>query len=262
MDLQITGHVAIVQGASKGIGRGIAEALAAEGCDLVLAARNEETLQQAADEITKASGRRAIAVAADSASLEDNEKLVACAKAEFGRLDILVCNSGGPAPGGLVDLTPQHWRDAAALLVVSPAHLLKTALPLLEQSPAPRFLVVTSSSTREPVGGLLLSNTYRPGIVGMIKTLANELGPRGIRCHSLAPGRIDTDRLAKVMSMQAQRTGKEVDEVKKTALGLIPAGRFGRPADLGSLAAYLASPRADYLTGGNWLVDGGLIKSL
>ncbi|MDK2973365.1 MAG: 3-oxoacyl-[acyl-carrier protein] reductase [Candidatus Sumerlaeota bacterium] len=262
MDLQLTGHAAIVQGGSAGIGRGIAESLAAEGCDIVLAARNAAPLEKAAAEIAAASGRRVVCETADSADLASAERLVERARSEFGRLDILVCNSGGPAPGKAMDLASEQWIDAAHLLIASPVALLKAAMPLLERSPAPRFFVVTSSSTCQPVAGLTLSNVYRPGVVGLIKTLADELGASGLRCHSLAPGRVDTQRLANVIAMQARNAGKEPEAVRKDLLATIPAGRLGEPADLGALAAFLASPKADYLTGGNWLVDGGFIKCL
>jgi 3-oxoacyl-[acyl-carrier protein] reductase len=262
MDLGIFGHAAIVQASSKGIGFGIAEALAREGVNLVLTGRNQEALTAAANRLSVAYGVGIRTHVADSADTAAACQAVDVARAEFGRLDIVVANSGGPPPGGVLDLTADQWRAAAELLLVAPVELLRAALPLLRESPAPRFLVVTSSSTREPVAGLALSNTMRPGVVGLIKTMAGELGPLGVRCHSLAPGRIATDRLDAVIAMQAGRAGKTPGEIRAAMLGTIPAGRLGSTADMGSLAAFLCSPRADYLTGGNWLVDGGLIKSL
>ncbi|MBI5155463.1 SDR family oxidoreductase [Candidatus Poribacteria bacterium] len=262
MDLGLMGHAAIVQGASKGIGLGIARALAQEGCDVLLTARGEDALRHAAEAITRETGRRALWQAGDSADLAAADKLVARAECAFGRLDILVANSGGPPPGRFVDLSPEQWAAAANLILTAPCMLLKRALPLLEKSPAPRFFIVTSSSTREPVMGLTLSNTFRPGVTGLIKTLAQELAPQRVCCHSLAPGRIDTDRLGHVIENQAKQLGKTPDEVRKAMIASIPAGRLGEPADLGSVAAFLASPRAGYLTGLNILVDGGLIKTI
>lgn len=262
MDLGIAGHVAIVQGATKGIGRGIAEALAAEGVDLVLTARTAEALDATAKEIAARSGRRVVFEAADSADLSAVPRIVEKARATFGRVDIVVCNSGGPAPGGVLDLAPEQWRAANELLFLSPVTLLKEALPLLEKSPAPRLFVVTSSSTREPVMGLTLSNTFRPGVAGLIKTLAQELAAKRVRCHCLSPGRIDTERLAKVFAVQAQKRGVEPSEVREASIASIPAGRIGSPADMGSVAAFLSSPKADYLTGMNWLIDGGLVKTI
>lgn len=260
MDLQLTGNVAIVQGASKGIGRGIARCLAREGCDLVLTARTEETLAQTAAEIAAETGRNVKHFALDSSNVEAQTSLVDFAREQFGRLDILVANSGGPAPGGLKDLSPEQWRAAADLLIVGPTLLLKTALPLLKQSPAPRFFVVTSSSTVTPVSGLALSNTFRPAIVGLIKQLTEELAAENVCCHSVAPGRVDTDRLANIFAMQGKKQDKSPEEMRDAALKMIPAGRLGTPEDLGNLVAYLSSPLAEYLRGGNWLVDGGLIR--
>jgi 3-oxoacyl-[acyl-carrier protein] reductase len=254
--------VAIVQGASKGIGRGIAEALAAEGCDLLLTARSAEPLREAAEAITCASGRRVFTAAADSADLAALEAQVRQVEREFGRLDIIVCNSGGPPPGAAMDLKPEQWAAAAQLLLTSPVTLLRHALPLLRKSPAPRFFIVTSSSTKQPVPGLTLSNVYRPGVTGLIKTLADELGADRIRCHSIAPGRFDTDRLGHVIKIQAEKGRKSEQEVVEAMKASIPAGRLGEPREIGDLVAFLASERADYLTGANWLVDGGLVKSI
>lgn len=262
MDLRLTGHVAIVQGASRGLGRGIAQALAAEGCDLVLSARTEGPLRETAAAISQASGRRVVPIAGDSSDLNFAKTLVEAAKTYLGRLDILVANSGGPPPGGILDLTDAHWAAASELLLASPARLIREALPHLRESPAPRVFIVTSSSTRQPVPGLTLSNTFRPALCGLVKTLSEELARDRVRIHSLAPGRFDTDRLQEVIHMQAGRAGKTPDQITEAMLASIPAGRLGEPIELGHLAAFLASPLADYLTGGNWLIDGGLIRAI
>jgi len=262
MDLKIKHHVALIQGASRGIGRGIANALAAEGCDLAITGRDEASLSKAAGEITSAHGVRVLPLVADSSSVAEVEESLSRTAKEFGRLDILVANSGGPPPGSFSTLTMDQWRAAAELLIVSPVALLGAAMPHLERSPAPRFFVVTSSSSRQPVDGLTLSNTYRPGVMGLIKTLAIELGPVGVCCHSLAPGRIDTSRLAAVIKMQAERAQVAADDIRESMVASIPVGRLGTPADLGSLAAFLSSPLASYLTGQNWLVDGGLVRTI
>ncbi len=173
-----------------------------------------------------------------------------------------MANSGGPPAGTFHDLTLDQWRSGAELLLVSPVALLKAALSTLEKSPSPRFFVITSSSSRQPVDGLTLSNTYRPGVVGLVKTLAGELAPKGICCHSLAPGRIDTARLQSVIEMQAERAMADPSAIRGAMVASIPLGRIGKPADLGNLAAFLSSPLAGYLTGQNWLVDGGLIRAI
>lgn len=262
MDLGLKGRAAIVQGTSQGLGRGIAEAFAAEGCNVILTARNEDALTRTASEIAERHGVRAVPYAADSADLTAVHALPGEAGLLFGRLDILVCNSGGPPPGTFDTIEPQQWRDAADLLILSPVTLLKAALPLLRQSPAGRFFIVTSSSTRQPVHGLTLSNVFRPGIVGLIKTLAEELAADGICCHSLAPGRFDTARLANLMKVLAEKKGVTPEDIRAQMEASIPAGRLGQPEELGALAAFLASGRAGYLTGQNWLADGGLVNTI
>jgi 3-oxoacyl-[acyl-carrier protein] reductase len=261
MDLQLHGKVALVQGATRGLGRGIAEVLAREGCDLMLTARTPADLETTARELTRSTGRRILWRAVDSADLDAMPGLVHTTGRELGALDILVCNSGGPPPGGIRHLTPQQWNDASKLLITAPAYLLQCSLALLEQSASPRFFVVTSSSTRVPVAGLTLSNVLRPGVVGLIKTLVDELGAMGLCCHSIAPGRFDTVRLQNVINAQAQRSGATPDQVRTAMLQAIPAGRLGDPIELGNLVAFLASPLASYLNGGNWIADGGLTKA-
>ncbi|MBI1290942.1 SDR family oxidoreductase [bacterium] len=262
MDLQLKRKVALVQGATKGLGLGVAEALAAEGCDLLLTARTASALSDTAARLAEQYGIQTAWLAADSADLEAIPSLVKAAEDGFGRLDILVCNSGGPAPGGIRQLTAKQWADAAQLVLASPALLLKEALPLLERSASPRFFVITSSSTRQPVAGLTLSNSMRPGVVGLIKSIVEELGPTGLCCHSIAPGRFDTDRLKAVIRTQAERAGKSDDAIREAMLGSIPAGRLGEPIELGRLVAYLSSPLASYLNGGNWVIDGGLVRAI
>ena len=262
MNLELRNHVAIVQGGSKGIGRGIAEALAAEGCDVVLTARTRETLDTAADEIALKSGRRTHAVVNDSASIAGIPSLLDAVREKFGRLDIIVCNSGGPPAGRFKDLSDAQWREAADLLVVSPVALLRAALPMLEKSPAPRFFVVTSSTAKTPTPGLTLSNVYRPAVVGLVKTLTEEFAGTELCCHSIAPGRFDTERLAHLIDIRAEESGRPREEVIAGITGSIPARRLGEPIEIGRLVAFLASPLAGYLRGGNWLVDGGLVRAI
>ncbi|MCC5876181.1 MAG: SDR family oxidoreductase [Candidatus Sumerlaeia bacterium] len=262
MDLQIKGHVAIVQGASRGIGHGIADSLAAEGCNLLISARNETSLKDAARDLATRHGVRVEAIAGDSADPGLNQQLVDAAREKFGRLDILVCNSGGPPAGTFKTLGPDAWSAAANLIVVAPVDLLRRSLDLLAASPAPRFFVVTSSSTRVAIDGLTLSNVYRPAVVGLVKSLSSDLAAEGICCHSIAPGRIDTDRLRHLADVTSERTGQTPEEVLEGMRKATPAGRLGTPVDLGSLVAYLSSPAAEFLNGGNWLVDGGFVRAL
>jgi len=246
VDLGLQGRTAIVCGGSAGIGLGIAEALADEGVNLVLLARGREPLER------EASRLGAIAVTGDVTSAEDCERVVRAAADAHGGVDILVNNSGGPPRTPAVGLTAEQVEGAVQLLLVSVVRLTGLCLPFLERSPAGRVVNVTSSTVREPTDNLALSNAVRPGVVGWAKSLARELGPKGITVNSIAPGRIDTERLRDVYP----------DGPTEADLRAIPLGRLGRPRELGDLVAFLCSDRAAYLTGTVIPVDGGLTRGL
>jgi 3-oxoacyl-[acyl-carrier protein] reductase len=246
VDLGLQGRTAIVCGGSAGIGLGIAEALADEGVRLVLLARGREALER------EASRLGAIAVPGDVTSAEDCERVVRAAVEAHGGLDILVNNSGGPPRTPAVGLTAEQVEEAVRLLLVSVVRLTGLCLPHLERSPAGRIVNVTSSTVREPTDNLALSNAVRPGVVGWAKSLARELGPTGITVNSIAPGRIDTERLREVYP----------DGPTEADLRAIPLGRLGRPRELGDLVAFLCSDRAAYVTGTVIPVDGGLTRGL
>jgi len=246
VDLGLQGRTAIVCGGSAGIGLGIAEALADEGVNLVLLARGREALER------EASRLGAIAVTGDVTSAEDCERVVRAAADAHGGVDILVNNSGGPPRTPAVGLTAEQVEGAVQLLLVSVVRLTGLCLPFLERSPAGRVVNVTSSTVREPTDNLALSNAVRPGVVGWAKSLARELGPKGITVNSIAPGRIDTERLRDVYP----------DGPTEADLRAIPLGRLGRPRELGDLVAFLCSDRAAYLTGTVIPVDGGLTRGL
>ncbi|HXF98894.1 MAG TPA: SDR family oxidoreductase [Gaiellaceae bacterium] len=246
MELGLAGRTAIVCGASAGIGLGIAEALAAEGANVVLFARRRELLER---EAARLGG---LAVPGDVRSAEDAERLVRTTVDAYGGIDILVNNSGGPPRGPAVGLTAEQVEEAARLLLVSVVRLTGLCLPYLEQSPAGRIVNVTSSTVREPAANLALSNAVRPGVIGWAKTLARELGPKGITVNSLAPGLIDTARIREVYP-----EGPTEEDLRE-----IPLGRLGRPRELGDLVAFLCSERAGYITGTVIPVDGGLLRSL
>lgn len=246
MELGLAGRTAIVCGASAGIGLGIAEALAEEGVNLVLLARGREALER---EAARLGG---LAVPGDVTSAEDGERVVRAAVDAHGGVDILVNNSGGPPRTPAVGLTAQQVEEAVQLLLVSVVRLTGLCLPYLERSPAGRIVNVTSSTVREPTDHLALSNAVRPGVVGWAKSLARELGPKGITVNSIAPGRIDTERLRDVYP----------DGPTERDVRAIPLGRLGRPRELGDLVAFLCSDRAAYVTGTVIPVDGGLTRGL
>ena len=246
MDLGLDGRTAIVCGASSGIGLGIAEALAAEGANVVMFARRRELLEQ---EAARVGG---LAVAGDVTSADDLERLVNAAVEGYGGIDVLVHNSGGPQRAVATELDAKNVRGAVDLLLVSIVQLTRLCLPHLERSPAGRIVTVTSSTVREPIDSLALSNSIRPGVMGWSKSLARELGSKGITVNCIAPGRIDTERVREVYP-----DGPSADD-----LAAIPLRRLGTTREVGDVVAFLCSERASYVSGTVLLVDGALTRSL
>ena len=246
MELGLRGRTAIVCGASSGIGLGIAESLAGEGANVVMFARRRELLEEQAARIG------GVLVAGDVTSEDDLGRLVATAVDRFGGVDVLVHNSGGPHPSLASQLDAEKMRTAVELLLVSIVRLTALCLPHLERSPAGRIVTVTSSTVREPIDNLALSNSIRPGIVGWSKSLARELGPKGITVNCLAPGRIDTARIREVYP----------DGPTAEDLATIPLGRLGTTREVGDVVAFLCSERASYVSGAVVLVDGALTRGL
>ncbi|HJR95900.1 MAG TPA: SDR family oxidoreductase [Gaiellaceae bacterium] len=246
MDLGLDGRTAIVCGASSGIGLGIAESLAGEGADVVMFARRRALLEQQAERLG------GLAVPGDVTKAEDLERLVSTAVDTYGGIDILVNNSGGPPRTTAAELDAAKVEAAVELLLVSIVRLTGLCLPYLERSPAGRVVTVTSSSVREPIDNLALSNSIRPGIAGWSKSLARELGPKGITVNCIAPGRIDTDRVREVYP-----DGPTVED-----LATIPLRRLGTTREVGDVAAFLCSDRASYVSGIVVLVDGALTRGL
>jgi 3-oxoacyl-[acyl-carrier protein] reductase len=246
MDLGLSDRTAIVCGASSGIGLGIAESLAGEGANVVMFARRRELLEREAKRIG------GLPVAGDVTSRDDLERLVTTAVDAHGGIDILVNNSGGPPRSTAAELDAEKVEAAVALLLVSVVRLTGLCLPYLERSPAGRIVNVTSSSVREPIASLALSNAIRPGVVGWAKSLARELGPKGITVNCLAPGRIDTDRIREVYP----------DGPSEDDLAAIPLRRLGTTREVGDVVAFLCSERASYVSGTVMLVDGALTRGL
>ena len=246
MDLGLENRTAIVCGASSGIGLGIAGSLAGEGANVVMFARRRELLEQEAARIG------GLAVPGDVTSATDLERLAATAADTYGGVDILVNNSGGPERTTAAELDAPKVETAVQLLLVSIVRLTSLCLPYLERSPAGRIVTVTSSSVREPIENLALSNSLRPGIAGWSKSLARELGPKGITVNCIAPGRIDTDRVREVYP----------DGPTEADLATIPLRRLGTTREVGDVAAFLCSDRAAYVSGTVILVDGALTRGL
>jgi 3-oxoacyl-[acyl-carrier protein] reductase len=246
MDLGLKGRTAIVCGASSGLGLATAEALAAEGANVTMFARRREVLQREADRIG------ALGVRGDVTNPRDLSAAVERTVEAFGGLDILVWNSGGPPPGPATAITPESVEEAVELLLAPLVRLVELSLPHLTRSEGGRILVFTSSAVKEPTEHLALSNTVRPGVTGYAKSLARELGPQGVTVNCVAPGRIDTARLAQLYP----------DGPSEADLQSIPLGRWGTPQEFGDVACFLASDRARYVTGTTVVVDGGLTRGL
>jgi 3-oxoacyl-[acyl-carrier protein] reductase len=246
MDLGLKGRTALVCGASSGLGLATAESLAGEGANVTMFARRRDVLEREAERIG------ALAVRGDVKNPRDLSAAVDQTVAAFDGLDILVWNGGGPPPGTAAEMNAAALEEAFELLVLPAVRLVELCLPQLERSAAGRILFFTSIAVKEPAPHLALTNALRPGLTGWAKSLARDLGPRGITVNCVAPGRIDTARLA-----QLYPAGPSEAELAE-----IPIGRWGTPQEFGDVACFLASDRARYVTGTTVLVDGGLSRGL
>jgi len=248
MDLGLQGKVALVTGASQGIGFAIAKELASEGARVAVSSRTEEKIQAAAEEI----GARPYVH--DTLDLDAAPALVEAVERDLGPIDILVANTGGPPGGDPLEFTREQWEAAHRELVVAPIEMIELVVPGMRERGFGRILSVSSSAAREPIPTLLMSNAHRPGLLGVLKTLAQKLAPEGITLNTILPGRIATDRIKHLHG--------SIEKAQEVAREQIPAGRLGSAEEIAAAAAFLCSERASYITGVSLLVDGGLTKSL
>ena len=262
MDLGLSGKVAIVAGGSRGLGKACAMTLAAEGADLVLAARDDNTLQAAATEIEAIHDRKVLAVPTDVTREEDVDRLVEAAMEKYSRVDVLVANAGGPPASRFETTDVAAWRSAIELNLLSTIHLCRGVVPIMKRQGNGRIVAITSISVKQPVDGLILSNTARAGVVGMMKTLSNELAPDGIGVNVVCPGYTKTDRLVDLASRLSEQEGVSEEAIQKRWTDQIPMGRLGDPAEFASVVAFLCSERASYVTGTCLQVDGGVVRSV
>ncbi|MDT8367625.1 MAG: SDR family oxidoreductase [Longimicrobiales bacterium] len=262
MDFGLEGRVALVAAASRGLGRAIADELAAEGCDLVICARSEGPLEAARAAIEEASGRRVVARPTDVAVAAEVHALVDFALDTFGGVDVLVTNGGGPPPGGLDAHDLDAWRAGSAVTLESVIGLVKGVLPGMRERGWGRILNVTSIAVKQPVEGLLLSNALRAAVTGFARTLANEVAAEGITVNNLMPGYTRTERLDELADHIAATKGGSPADAFDAWAAQVPMGRVGEPREFAALAAFLASERARYITGQSIAVDGGWIRSL
>lgn len=262
MDLGLRGKVALVTAASKGLGRAIAEELAAEGTNLILCARGAEALDECQRSIVATSGVDVLAITADVSAPHEIDSLIRGALERFGRVDILVTNAGGPPSGTFESLTPEMWNSAVRLTLMSAVNLARGVLPSMRAQKWGRIINVTSIAVKQPVDGLMLSNSVRSAVTGFARTLANEVAPLGITVNNILPGYTRTNRVEELASAIAGRESVSVGDALGKWEAEIPMGRLGEPRELAALAAFLASERASYITGSSIAVDGGWIKGL
>jgi len=262
MDLGLRDRVAIVAAASKGLGRAVAEELAREGAHVAICARTAADLEAAATRIRQHGGGEVFWKAADVGNSVAVAEFVKAVEKKFGRVDICVTNTGGPPSKLFAATTDEDWRVWTDQLLMSVVYFAQAVLPLMQKRNWGRFLTITSYSVKQPVEGLLLSNSLRAGVTGIVRTLANEYGASGITVNNVCPGYARTNRLDDLAAMMGTRTGESAEKVFEGWKKLIPAGRLGRPEEFASVVAFLASERASYVNGVSLTVDGGTTRSL
>lgn len=262
MDFGISGKRALVLASSRGLGLGIAEALAAEGVNVLLCGRTEERLKANCAKINANGRGKADYVIADLSEADVVEKLIAASKEKLGGVDILINNTGGPTPGSSEDMSVDKLETFFQSMVLRVIALTNALLPAMKEQGWGRIVTVASSSVIEPVPMLALSNTLRSALVGWSKTLSTEVAGFGITSNMLLPGRIATDRITELDTAAANRTGKPLEEIQKASVASIPAKRLGSVEEFGATGAFLCSNQAAYISGSLIRVDGGAVKSV
>ncbi|WP_047152486.1 SDR family oxidoreductase [Aneurinibacillus tyrosinisolvens] len=261
MDLNLQGKVALVVASSQGLGKAIAAQLVEEGASVMLTSRDEEKLKAVQEELAQLGKGKVAFHRADITNVEDIQALVQATRETFGKIDILINNAGGPPGGTFEQFSDEQWQQAFELNLLSYVRVIREVLPDLKQDGG-RIINVASSSIKQPIPGLILSNTFRTGIVGLTKSLAEELGPYNILINTVAPGRIATDRVAFLDDLKANKTGKTREQIEEESKKSIPLNRYGRPEEFAKVVTFLVSDASTYITGSSLLVDGGMVKSI
>lgn len=262
MDLGLRGKIALVAASSRGLGRAVAEELANEGASLILCARNAQALNKTKQDIVSKSGVQVIAVPADVTLPGDVQRVVEAGIEQFGQIDILVTNAGGPPAGKFEQLTLDQWEQAVRLTLYSAIELTRHVLPGMKARGWGRILNITSIAVKQPVENLILSNSLRAAVTGLARTLANEVAAEGITVNNILPGYTRTERVEDLAMMMAEKQGISAAEFKEKWEQEIPMRRLGEPREFAALAAFLVSERASYITGTSIQVDGGWVRGL
>lgn len=262
MDLGLKDKVAIVTASSRGLGKAVAMGLAREGAKVVICARGEEQLMKAAEEIRSSTGSRVLPVRTDVTKDTEVKSLVNRSLDEFGKIDILVCNAGGPPQAQFHEVSVEEWRKGIELNLMSTIYLIREVLPHMKKHKWGRIVNMTSVAVKQPIDGLILSNVARTAVVALSKTLSNELAIDNILVNTVCPGYTLTKRVEELAEARSKEEGISVREVFSRWEKSIPMGRLGKPEEFANLVVFLASERASYITGVTIQVDGGYVKSL
>ncbi len=262
MDLGLKNKVIMVAAASKGLGYGIAEACAQEGAQVSIASRTEADILQAANILQSETGSQVMGTVMDATDADSIIAWAEATKARFGGIDGLVVNAGGPPAGGFDDFNDEAWQAAFELTLMSSVRMIRAALPSMRERGGGSILTLTSSSVKEPIDILLLSNVMRSGVVSLVKSLSHQVAKEKIRVNNLIPGRIDTDRLRALDKVWAERGGITPEEQKARVEASIPWGRYGTIQEFGKAGAFLLSDAASYITGETLIADGGSMRTV
>jgi 3-oxoacyl-[acyl-carrier protein] reductase len=262
MDLGLKNKVALVAAASQGLGRASAVALAREGACVVICSRSEEKIKKAAAEIASQTGTTVVPVAADVSNAQDIVRFVQTAVREFGKVDVLVNNAGGPPTGHILNLPDDEWARGVQLTLMSVIRMVREVLPHMQKQRWGRIISIVSIAAKQPINELLISSTLRPGILGLTKVLANQYAADNITVNTVCPGLILTKRQEELSVSRAADRKMTLEEYLEESARTIPAGRLGRPEEVGDVVTFLASEQASYINGVNLLVDGGSAKGI
>jgi 3-oxoacyl-[acyl-carrier protein] reductase len=262
MNFGLKNKIAIVTAASQGLGKASAMALAQEGATVIICSRREKEIAEAANEIQEATGASVVPLVVDVSKLEDIRRLVLETKQQFGTVHILINNAGGPPTGSIASLTDEDWLNGHQLTLMSMVRLTREVLPMMTGQRWGRIITITSIAAKQPINELLLSSAIRPGILGLTKVLANLHAKDNVTVNTICPGNILTKRQEELSASRAKQKNMTLDEYLKETASAIPAGRLGRPEEIGNTVAFLASEQASYINGVNLLVDGSAAKGI